>query len=86
MSLDWRNYKKKLNFSDGGNTRKIDVFFFKPKSGEKSELAVDEQGENKPSSSDTVISFVKQSKSWPLALTSSAKSQFTHVAESETWF
>ena len=47
---------------------------------------VNEQSESRPSSSDTVIDFVTQSKSRPSASTSLAKSQFTHVAESETWY
>ena len=50
MSHNWRNYDKKLKFSDGKNTRKIDAFFFKQKSSETWELEVDEQSENRPSS------------------------------------
>ena len=86
MSRNLRNYYKKLKFSDAKNTGEIDAFFFKPKSGENAQLAVDEQSENKPLSSDTMIDFIKQSESRPSALTSSAESHFTHVAGSETWF
>ena len=84
MSHNWRNYNKKLRFSGAKNTRKIYAFFSKRKLGEKSELEVGEQSGNRPSSFDTVIDFVKQSR--PSASTYSAKSQFTHDAESETWF
>ena len=73
-------------FSDVENTINIDTFFSKQKSSEKSELQVDEQSENRPSSSNMVIYFVVQSESTLLASTTSAESQFTHVAESETWF
>ena len=59
MSHNWRNYNKKLKFSDVKNTRKIDVFFSKQKSSETQELQVDEQSENRPSSSKTVIDFVE---------------------------
>ena len=70
MSHNWRNYNKKLNFSDAENTRKFDAFFSKQKSSETQELEVDDQSENTPSSSDTVIDFVEQSKSRPSASTS----------------
>ena len=63
MSHNWRNCNKILKFSDAKNTRKIDAFFSKQKSSETWELEVDEQSENKPSSSDTVIDFVEQSES-----------------------
>ena len=59
MSHNWRNYNKKLKFPDAKNTRKIDVFFSKQKSTETLELEVDEQSENRPLSSDTVIDFVE---------------------------
>ena len=54
-SHSWRKDNKKLKFSDARNTINIDAFFSKQKSSEKSELEVDEQSENRPSSSDTVI-------------------------------
>ena len=57
----------------------MDNFFSKQKSSETSELKVDEQSENRPSSSDTVINFIQQSESGLWASTSSAESQFTHV-------
>ena len=62
-----------LKFSDAKNTRMIDAFFSKQKSSETWELEVDEQSENRPSSSDTVIDFVEQNESRPLASISSAK-------------
>ena len=65
---------------------KDQFFLLQTKIGRKIRLAVDEQSENTPSSSDTVIDFLKQSESRPSASTSSVESQFTHVAESETWF
>ena len=68
MSRNWRNYIEKLKFSDAKNTRKIDAFFSKQKSSETWELEVDEQTENRPSSSYSVIDFVEQSESRPLAL------------------
>ena len=83
MSHNWRNYNKKLKFSDAKNTRKIDAFFSKQKSSEASELEVDEQSENRPSSSNTVVDFVEQSESRPSASISSAKKQITYVSESE---
>ena len=83
MSHNWRNYNKKLKFSDAKNTREIDAFFSKQKSSETWELEVDEQSENRPSSSYTVIDFVEQSESRPLASISSTKKQITHVSESE---
>ena len=86
MSNNWDNYNKKLKFSDAKNTRKINAFFSKENLSEKSELEVDEQSENRPSSSNTVTDFVVQSESRPSALTSSAESQFNHVVESETSF
>ena len=89
LSRNWRNYNKMLKFSDAKNARKIDAFFYKlykQISGKKSELAVDEQSENTPWSSNTMIDFIKQSGSGLSASPSSAESQFTHVAESETWF
>ena len=67
MSNNWRNYNKILKFSDAKNTRKIDAFFSKQKSSETWELEVDEQSENRQSSSDTVIDFVEQRKSRPSA-------------------
>ena len=78
MSHNWRNYNKKLKFSDAKNTREIDAFFSKQKSSETSE--------NRPSSSYTVIDFVEQSESRPSASISSAKEQITHVSESENKF
>ena len=48
------------------------------------ELEVDEQSENRPSSSDTVIDFVEQSESRPSTSISSAKKQITRVSESES--
>ena len=86
MSHNWRNYNKILKFSDAKNTRKIDAFFSKQKSSETWELEVDEQIENRQSSSDTVIDFVEQSKSRPSSSISSAKKQITHVSESEIKF
>ena len=83
MSHNWRNYNKKLKFSDSKNTRKINAFFSKQKSSETSELEIDEQSKNRPSSSDTVINFVEQSESRPSASISSAKKQITHVSESK---
>ena len=62
----------------------IHAFFSKQKSSETSDSEVDEQSESRLSSSDTVIDFTEQSRSRPLASTSSAESQFTHVTESET--
>ena len=73
MSHNWQNYNKILKFPDAKNTRKIDTFFSKQKSSETWELEVDEQSENRPSSSDTVINFEEQSESRPLASISSAK-------------
>ena len=73
MSHNWRNYNKKLKFSDAKNTREIDAFFSKQKSSEKWEFEVDEQSENRPSRSYTVIDFVEQSESRPWASISSAK-------------
>ena len=83
MSHNWRNYNKILKFPGAKNTRKIDAFFFKQKSSETLEFEVDEQSENRPSSSDTVIDFEEQSESRPSASISSAKKQITHVSESE---
>ena len=85
MFHNWRNYNKKLSFSDAKNTREIDAFFSKQKSRETWELEVDEQSENRPSSSYTVIDFVEQSESRrsPSASLSSAKKQITQVSESE---
>ena len=84
MSHNRRNYNKKLKFSDAKNTRRIDAFFSKQKSSETCESEVDEQRENRPSSSYTVIYFAKQSESRPSATISSAKKkQITHVSESE---
>ena len=82
MSHNWQNYNKILKFPDAKNTRKIDAFFSKQKSSKTWELEVDEQSENMPSSSNTVIDFVEQSESRPSALISSAKKQITHVSES----
>ena len=83
MSHNWRNYCKILTFSNAKNTRKIDAFFSKQKSSETWEVEVDEQSENRQSSSDTVIHFVEQSESRPSASISSAKKQITLVSESE---
>ena len=83
MSHNWRNYIKILKFSYAKNTRKIDAFFSKQKSSETWKLEIDEQSENRPSSSDTVIDFVEQSESRPLASICSTKKQITHVSESE---
>ena len=74
---------KYLDFSDAKNTRKIRCILFQAKSSETWELEVDEQSENRSSSSDTVIDFVEQSKNRPSASISSAKKQITHVSESE---
>ena len=79
MSHNWRNYNKILKFSDAKNTRKIDAFFSKQKSSETWELEVNEQSENRPSSSYTVIDFVEQSESRPLASISSAKKNITVI-------
>ena len=79
-SHHWLSDNKNLKFSDAKNTINIDAFFSKQKSNEKSELEVDEQSENRLLSSDTVIDFVVQSQSRLSASTSSAESQFTHVA------
>ena len=89
MSHNWRNYNNKLKFSDVKNTRRIDAFFSKQKSSETWELDVDEQSENRPSSSYTVIDFVEQSKSRPshqdpqlknrLLMFLSLKFSFNHV-------
>ena len=87
MSHIWRNQNKILKFSDAKNTRKIDAFFSKQKSSETWELEVDEQSENKPSSSDTVIDFVEQRESRPSAISLknrllmflSLKFSFNHV-------
>ena len=65
------------------NTRKINAFFSKQKLSETWELEVNEQSENRLSSSDTVIDFVEQSESRPSASISSAKKQITRVSESE---
>ena len=81
---NWQNYNRKLKFSDAKNTRKIDAFFFKQKSSETKELEVNEQSENRPSSSDKVIDFVEQSESRSPASISLAKKQITRVSESET--
>ena len=83
MSHNCRNYNEILKFSDAKNTRKIVAFFSKQKSSETWELEVDEQIENRQSSSDTVINFVEQSESRPSASISSAKKQITRVSESE---
>ena len=83
MFHNWQNYNKILKFPDAENTRKIDAFFSKQKSSETWELEVDEQSENRPLSSDTVIDFVEQSESRPSASISSAKKQITHFSESE---
>ena len=83
MSHNWRNYNKTLKFSDANNTRKINAFFSKQKTSEAWELEVNEESENKPSSSYTVINFVEQSESRQSASISSAKKQITHVSESE---
>ena len=83
MSHNWWNYNKILKFSDAKNTRKIDAFFSKQKLSETWELEVDEQSENRPSSSDTVIELVEQSESRPSASISWAKKHITHVSESE---
>ena len=84
MSHNWPDYNKNLKFSDAKNTRRIDAFFSKQKSSETWELEVDEQSENRPSSSFyTVIYFVEQSESRPSASISSARKQIIHVSESE---
>ena len=61
----------------------IDAFFSKQKSSETWEFEVDEQSENRPSRSYTVIDFLDQSNSRPSASISSAKKQITHFFESE---
>ena len=81
---NWQNYNRKLKFSDAKNTRKIDAFFSKQKSSETKELEVNEQSENRPSSSDKVIDFVEQSESRSPASISLAKKQITRVSKSET--
>ena len=83
MSHNWRNFNKILKFSDAKNTRKIDAFFSKQKSNETWELEVDEQSENRPTSSYTVIDFVEQSESRPSTSISSAKKHITGVSEFE---
>ena len=83
MSYNWQNYNKILRFSDAKKTRQIDAFFSKQKSSKTWELEVDEQSENRPSSSNTVIDFVEQSERRPSASISSAKKQITHVSESK---
>ena len=83
MAHNWRNYNKLLKFSDAKNTRKVDTFFSKQKLSKTWELQVDEQSENRPSSSDTVIDFVEQSERRPSASISSAKNEIPHVSESE---
>ena len=50
---------------------------------EVDEHEVDEQSENRPSRSHTVIDLVQQSESRPSASISSAKKQITHFFESE---
>ena len=77
MSHNWRNYNKKLKFSDAKNTREIHAFFSKQTSSEIWELEVDERSENKPLSSYTVINFVEQSESRPSASILSTKKQIT---------
>ena len=62
------------------------ILSFLSKNGVKQELEIDEQSENIPSSSNTVIDFVEQRESSPSASTSSTESQFTHVSVPETWF
>ena len=89
MSNNWRNYKKKALIFRCKEDQKDQCFLFQAKISEKSELEVDEQSENRPSNSNMenmVHDFVVQGESSPSTSTSSAKSQFTHVAESETWF
>ena len=83
MSHNWQNYNKILKISDAKNTRKIDAFFSKQELSETWELEVDEQSENRPSSSDMVIDFVEQSESRPSASISSAKKHITDASESE---
>ena len=73
MSHNWQNNNKKLKFSDAKNTRKIDAFFTKQNSSETWELEVDEQSENRPSSSYMGIDFVEQIESRLSALIYSAK-------------
>ena len=84
MSNNWFNYKK-LKFLDAKNTKRSMLSFSRKKLSEKSELQVDERSTNRPTSSDVVIDFVVQSESRPWTSTSTAQSQFTLVAESETW-
>ena len=72
MSHNWRNYNEILKFPDAKNTKKI-----KQKWSETWELEVDELSENRPSSSDTVIDFVEQSKLRPSASISSAKKHYS---------
>ena len=68
MSHNWQNYNEIIKFLDAKNTKEyIDAFFSKQKSSETWELQVDEQSENRPSSSDTVIDFVEQRESRPSA-------------------
>ena len=86
MSHNWNSYNKRLKFSNAKNTGKINAFFSKQESSEKTELEVYEQSDNRQSSSDMVINFIVESESRPLASTSTAEGQFTQVAKSETWF
>ena len=83
MSHNWQNYNKTLKCLDAKNTRKINAFFSKQKLSETLELEVDEESENRPSSSYTVIDLVEQSENRPSASISSAKKEITHVSESE---
>ena len=82
MSHNWRNYNKKLKFSDAKNTRDRCILF-QAKSSETWEFEVDEQSENRLLRSYTMINFVEQSESRPLASISSAKKEITHVSEPE---
>ena len=82
MSHNWWNYNKTLKFSDAKNTRNINAFFSKQNSSETWELEVDEESENRPSSSYTVIDLVEQSESRPSASISSVKKQIPLVSES----
>ena len=59
---------------------------FPSKNRVKYELEVNEQSENRPSSSYTVIDFVEQSESRLSASISSAKKQITRVSESKNKF
>ena len=55
------------------------ISFSSKNASKKLEVEVDEQCENRPPSSDTVIDFIEQSESKPFASTSSAESGFNYL-------